>query len=167
MTTEQISDYRWYLARHITAGKKREALFGWLSDRDMYPWTPLYIRMIRRTDTVFSFRRQIAPVFPGYFFLKADFNIHSVSAIRQHTAFIDFVRFGNRIPEVHNSIVDGLMMIYPDPAPDSGVCEALDTASDRLTPAQYQYLLHLEDLPRPVSRISMLLELVQKGLLEQ
>ncbi|HAH3439729.1 TPA: transcription termination factor NusG, partial [Escherichia coli] len=28
-------------------------------------------------------------------------------------------------------------------------------------------LLHLEDLPRPVSRISMLLELVQKGLPEQ
>ncbi|MGT7660754.1 transcription termination factor NusG, partial [Escherichia coli] len=61
MTTEQISDYRWYLARHITAGKKREALFGWLSDRDMYPWTPMHIRMLRRTDTVFSFRRQIAP----------------------------------------------------------------------------------------------------------
>ncbi|EDQ6556283.1 transcription termination factor NusG [Salmonella enterica subsp. enterica] len=161
MNIGQLTGRKWYLAQHINAGKKREALFAWLSELHIPPWTPLTLRKVRRTDAVRSFRHQVHPVFPGYFFLKADFSCQPVATIRRHSAFIDFVQYGSTITPVCNRIVDGLMKVYPDPALNPGAREALDAASRVwLTQVQYQHLLRLENNPVPASRISMLLELV-------
>ena len=52
--------------------------------------------------------------FSRYFFILANFDIQPVSALRRHSAFIDFVKFGGEIKPVNKDIVDGLMKIYPD-----------------------------------------------------
>lgn len=46
-------------------------------------------------------------------FILANFDIQPVSALRRHSAFIDFVKFGGEIKPVNKDIVDGLMKIYP------------------------------------------------------
>ncbi len=96
--------------------------------------------------------------FRGYFFILANFDIHPVSALRRHSAFIDFVKFGGEIKPVNKDIVDGLMKIYPDPVLNPGAGEELNAASSIwLTKAQYQYLLRMENTLQPESRISLLL----------
>ena len=53
-------------------------------------------------------------------FILANFDIQPVSALRRHSAFIDFVKFGGEIKPVNKDIVDGLMKIYPDPVLNPG-----------------------------------------------
>ncbi|EJF5840415.1 transcription termination factor NusG, partial [Salmonella enterica] len=128
MKIDNITGRRWYLARHLTSGKNREMLFHWLSEMQVTPWTPLIIRQVRRTDAVYSFRRKISAVFPGYFFLRTDLSTRPAADIRRHSAFIDFVQYGSTITPVCDRIVDGLMKVYPEPALNPGAREALDAA---------------------------------------
>lgn len=51
--------------------------------------------------------------FSRVLFILANFDIQPVSALRRHSAFIDFVKFGGEIKPVNKDIVDGLMKIYP------------------------------------------------------
>lgn len=95
--------------------------------------------------------------FQWYFFILANFDIQPVSALRRHSAFIDFVKFGGEIKPVNKDIVDGLMKIYLDPVLNPGAVEELNAASSIwLTKAQYQYLLRMENTLQPESRISLL-----------
>lgn len=164
MDIEQFPNRQWYLAQYLIKGKSRENLFNWLSDMSVTPWTPLKEDLIRRSDKICSYRRKINAVFPGYFFLKADLNFQPVSTIKRHSAFIDFVSFGREPYPVNEVVVDGLMKIYPEPGLNPGVREELDAASQKgLTSAQYQHLLQLENEHHPISRISLLLELVRRA----
>lgn len=164
MNIESLINRHWYLAQYITTGKKRESLFSWLSSQHVVPWTPLIKRKVRRADSPSCYRQRVHAIFPGYFFMRADFNIQSASRLRQHSAFIDFVKFDGTIKPVNNDIVDGLMKIYPDPVLNPGAREELDAApSIWLTKAQYKYLLRMENNPLPESRISLLLELVSNA----
>ena len=164
MSIGQISDRKWYLAQHINAAKKREALFAWLGELQITSWTPQMHSKVRRTDAIMSFRHRITPVFPGYFFLKADFNKYPIDVIRSHSAFIDFVKYGGTIRPVDGRIVDSLMEIYPEHALAPGARETFDPVSQEwLTKVQYQYLLRLENNPVPESRIAMLLDLVLRS----
>lgn len=102
--------------------------------------------------------------FSRVLFILANFDIQPVSALRRHSAFIDFVKFGGEIKPVNKDIVDGLMKIYPDPVLNPGAREELNAASSIwLTKAQYQYLLRMENTLQPESRISLLLELVSNA----
>lgn len=164
MNIPQLFNQQWYLAQYLTTGKNRELLFDWLIDLSVTPWTPLKESLIRRSDKVCGYRRRINAVFPGYFFLKADLNCQPVSTIKRHSAFIDFVSFGSEPCHVNTAVVDGLMRMYPEPVLNPGAREELNTASQRrLTNAQYQHLLQLENEPHPMSRISLLLELVRRA----
>ncbi|ECI5468276.1 TPA: transcription termination factor NusG [Escherichia coli] len=164
MNIEHLNNRNWYLAQYNTAGKNRESLFSWLNEQNVIPWTPLITRKIRRADAGCCFRKRVYAIFPGYFFVLVNFDIQPVSALRRHSAFIDFVKFGGEIKPVNKDIVDGLMKIYPDPVLNPGAREALNTASDIwLTKAQYQYLLRMENTLQPESRISLLLELVSNA----
>lgn len=164
MNTEHLKNRNWYLARYNTAGKNRESLFSWLSEQNVTPWTPLMKRKIRRSDSRTCYREKIFAIFPGYFFILANFSVHPVTALRRHSAFIDFVKFGGTINPVNKDIVNGLMKIYPDPVLNPGAREALNAASDIwLTTAQYQYLLRMENTLQPESRICLLLELVSNA----
>ena len=154
MNIEHLNNRNWYLAQYNTAGKNRESLFSWLNEQNVVPWTPLITRKIRRADSRRCYRERIFAIFPGYFFILANFDIQPVSALRRHSAFIDFVKFGGEIKPVNKDIVDGLMKIYPDPVLNPGAREELNAASSIwLTKAQYQYLLRmentLEDIPAP------------------
>lgn len=115
MNIEHLNNRNWYLAQYNTAGKNRESLFSWLNEQNVVPWTPLITRKIRRADSRCCYRERIFAIFPGYFFILANFDIQPVSALRRHSAFIDFVKFGGEIKPVNKDIVDGLMKIYPDP----------------------------------------------------
>ncbi len=160
---EHLNNRNWYLAQYNTAGKNRESLFSWLNEQNVVPWTPLITRKIRRAPRC-CYRERIFAIFPGYFFILANFDIHPVSALRRHSAFIDFVKFGGEIKPVNKDIVDGLMKIYPDPVLNPGAREELNAASSIwLTKAQYQYLLRMENTLQPESRISLLLELVSNA----
>lgn len=164
MDISQLLNQQWYLAQYLTTGKSREMLFDWLTDLSVTPWTPLKESRIRRSDKVCSYRKKINAVFPGYFFLKADLKFQPVSTIKRHSAFIDFVSFGSEPYPVNRAIIDGLMKMYPDPLFNPGAREELEAASQRwLTSAQYQHLLQLENEHHPISRISLLLELVRRA----
>ncbi|EAB2662823.1 TPA: transcription termination factor NusG [Escherichia coli] len=164
MNIEHLNNRNWYLAQYNTAGKNRESLFSWLNEQNVVPWTPLITRKIRRADSRCCYRERIFAIFPGYFFILANFDIHPVSALRRHSAFIDFVKFGGEIKPVNKDIVDGLMKIYPNPVLNPGAREELNAASSIwLTKAQYQYLLRMENTLQPESRISLLLELVSNA----
>ncbi len=146
MNIEHLNNRNWYLAQYNTAGKNRESLFSWLNEQNVVPWTPLITRKIRRADSRCCYRERIFAIFPGYFFILANFDIQPVSALRRHSAFIDFVKFGGEIKPVNKDIVDGLMKIYPDPVLNPGAREELNAASSIwLTKAQYQYLLRMEN----------------------
>lgn len=154
MNIEHLNNRNWYLAQYNTAGKNRESLFSWLNEQNVVPWTPLITRKIRRADSRCCYRERIFAIFPGYFFILANFDIQPVSALRRHSAFIDFVKFGGEIKPVNKDIVDGLMKIYPDPVLNPGAREELNAASSIwLTKAQYQYLLRMENTLQPESRI--------------
>lgn len=116
MNIQDICNQQWYLALYITGGRNRENLFDWLSDQNIIPWTPLTLTKIRRADAPHVFRKRVSAVFPGYFFLKANFEYHKIDTVRAHSAFCDFVKFGSKITPVKNSVVDGLMKVFPDPA---------------------------------------------------
>ncbi|EPB7192859.1 transcription termination factor NusG, partial [Escherichia coli] len=101
MNIEHLNNRNWYLAQYNTAGKNRESLFSWLNEQNVVPWTPLITRKIRRADSRCCHRERIFAIFPGYFFILANFNIQPVSALRRHSAFIDFVKFGGEIKPVN------------------------------------------------------------------
>lgn len=163
MDIQSICDQQWYLAVYITGGKNREKLFNWLADQRIIPWTPLTLTRIQRTDKPNACRRRINAVFPGYFFLKANFDYQNINNIRAHSAFCDFVKTGNQINPVNPSVVDALMKVYPDPSLQPAAIDELNSASNTwLTKRQYQHLLQLENTPHPVSRIAMLLELINQ-----
>ncbi len=94
---EHLNNRNWYLAQYNTAGKNRESLFSWLNEQNVVPWTPLITRKIRRADSRRCYRERIFAIFRGYFFILANFDIQPVSALRRHSAFIDFVKFGGEI----------------------------------------------------------------------
>ncbi|WP_387691583.1 transcription termination factor NusG [Photorhabdus sp. RM71S] len=161
MKIEHLHNQQWYLAQYITGGKNREHLFDWLSNQHMVPWTPLTIKRVKRSDKLCCYRKRIAAVFPGYFFLKANFDIHNIATVRCHSAFCDFVHFGGGISPVRPRLVEALMKTYPEPELNPAAKEEIIAASDLwLTKEQYNYLLHLEEITQPISRISMLYKLV-------
>lgn len=160
MNIEQVQHYQWFLAQYITGGRNREYLFDWLSSQHMVPWTPLTVTHIKRSDKMYSYRKRVTPVFPGYFFLKANFDVHSIANIRCHTAFCDFVHVGGTISPVRPMIVEALMKTYPGVALNIAAQPELEAASRLwLTQKQYDYLLALDKTSQPISRISMLYEL--------
>ncbi|EAQ3782920.1 transcription termination factor NusG [Salmonella enterica] len=160
MNIEQLEQYQWFLARYITGGRNRELLFDWLSEQHIVPWTPLKISHFRRSDKRDCYRKRITPVFPGYFFLKANFEVHSIASIRCHTAFCDFVHFGGTIRPVRPMVVEALMSTWVDPTLNRAAQAELEAASHlQLTQKQYDYLLDLDMTTEPVSRISMLYDL--------
>lgn len=167
MDIEEFNEQSWYLAQYITGGKNRERLFDWLSDQSVTPWTPLTIKFIRRTDKVNCSRRYISPLFPGYFFLKANLVTQPVDKIRRHSAFRRFVMNGAQISPLRSAVVEGLMKLYPEPSLAPGAQEKLRESSDTwLSGGQYQYLLRLEQDPRPTSRVELLMQLAfEPGLL--
>jgi len=161
MNIAELNGQCWYLAQYITGGKNREHLFDWLSEQQIVPWTPLTIRTIRRTDKVICTRKRISPLFPGYFFLKANLSIQPVDTIRRHSAFCGFVMNGSQVAPLQTSVVTGLMKLYPDPTLNQSASDELEAASRfLLSDSQYQYLLKLEQETRPVSRNSLLMNLV-------
>lgn len=164
MNIQDICNQQWYLALYITGGNNREKLFSWLSDQSIIPWTPLTVKKICRSDAPHVFRKRISAVFPGYFFLKANFEYHKIDQVRAHSAFCDFVKFGSQIAPVKNTVVDALMKIFPDPSLQPAAKGELEIASNVwLTKNQYRRLIQLEKLPHPESRISMLYDLVMQS----
>lgn len=113
MNIEHLNNRNWYLAQYNTAGKNRESLFSWLNEQNVVPWTPLITRKIRRADSGAVTVKEYSLFFQWYFFILANFDIQPVSALRRHSGFIDFVKFGGEIKPVNKDIVDGLMKIYP------------------------------------------------------
>lgn len=163
MNIQDICNQQWYLALYITGGKNRERLFDWLTDQNVVPWTPLTVKKIPRSDKPHVFRRRVCAVFPGYFFLKANFDYHNINNIRMHSAFCDFVKLGRQIAPVNHSVVDALMKIYPDPTYHPAAQAELEAASDIwLTKRQYKHLLQIDNTGHPVSRIAMLLDLINQ-----
>ncbi|HDG1684012.1 TPA: transcription termination factor NusG [Kluyvera ascorbata] len=161
MNIQDICNQHWYLALYITGGRNREKLFDWLSDLDVTAWTPMTLTKIPRSDKPHVFRKRVSAVFPGYFFLKANFDFHNINKIRMHSAFCDFVKLGRQIAPVSPTVVDALMKVYPDPAFHPAVRTERESASDVwLTKQQYQHLMHIDSTAHPVSRIAMLLDLI-------
>lgn len=161
MNIEAICDQQWYLALYITGGRNRENLFDWLHDRRITPWTPLSLTQIKRADAPHVFRKRISTVFPGYFFLKANFEFQKIDTIRSHSAFCDFVKFGSRISPVNSNVVEALMKKYPDPTHHPAARAELEAASEIwLTKSQYKRLTQLEQTEHPVSRTAMLFDMI-------
>ncbi|WP_370546719.1 transcription termination factor NusG (plasmid) [Edwardsiella tarda] len=160
MNIEELNGQSWYLAQYITGGKNRERLFDWLSEQQITPWTPLTVRTIRRTDKINCVRRFVTPLFPGYFFLKANLAIQTVDKIRRHLAFCGFVMNGSQLAPLRPSIVTGLMKQYPTRLNSIAEDEITAAADTWLTHKQYQYLLHLEQHPHTTSRVALLMQLV-------
>ena len=160
MNIEQLQQYQWFLAQYISGGRNRENLFGWLAGQHMVPWTPLTTTKVKRSDKMYGYRTRVTPVFPGYFFLKANFDVHSIANIRCHSAFCDFVHVGGTISPVRPMIVETLMKAYPDIALNMAAQPELEAASRLwLTRKQYDYLLALDKTTQPISRITMLYDL--------
>lgn len=146
----------WYLARYIESGKNRENLFAWLTHNQAVPWTPLTIVRKKRAD--YGYRRSIAPVFPGYFFLKMDFEALSIDTLKRHSVFCDFVTVGHQMQSVSESLIDRLLRTWPDP----GLCpgDTDNQSPPALTHKQYALLAGIHGSTRPVSRIAMLMQLL-------
>ncbi len=161
MNIETVCNQQWYLALYITGGKNRENLFDWLHDRRITPWTPLSLTQIRRADAPHVFRKRISAVFPGYFFLKADFESQKIDMIRAHSAFCDFVKFGSKIAPVNTRVVEALMKKYPDPTHHPAARAELEAASDIwLTKSQYKRRTQLDKTDHPISRTAMLFDMI-------
>ncbi|EJF0242671.1 transcription termination factor NusG [Citrobacter koseri] len=156
-----LNDRQWYLAQYITGGKNRENLFGWLHEQKITPWTPLTVKTIKRSDKINGYRKRITTVFPGYFFLKANFEHHNITHIRMHSAFSDFVAFGRQIKPVDSGVVERLMKYFPEPDSHTLAKAELEAASAIwLTRAQYDFMVNMENDPMPLSRSAMLMDLV-------
>lgn len=167
MDLERLNGQNWYLAQYITGGQNREKLFSWLSERYITPWTPLTISVTRRSDKLNCYRRRVSPLFPGYFFLKANLSTQPVDTIRRHSAFCGFVMTGTQIAPLQDTVVTGLMKLHPDPTLNPSACDELRAASDAwLSAPQYEYLLNLERQPQPVSRVALLMQLVSDPALQ-
>ncbi len=161
MNIEEIYNQKWYLALYITGGKNREHLFDWLHDRKVIPWTPLTLSKIKRADAPNVYRKRISTVFPGYFFLKANFEVQKIDMLRSHSAFCDFVKFGSQISPVNTKVVEALMKKYPDPTLHPAAQSELEAASDIwLTNRQYKLLTQLEATEHPISRTAMLFDMI-------
>lgn len=153
------SGRKWYLARHNISGC-RDNLFQWLLLLSVEPWTPLEIRSTRRSDSRVSYRKRVCEVFPGYFFLNADLSVQPASIIKKHSAFVEFVHFGNGLAHIASSIVEQLRDIYPDIISDADSVNQ-DAPPSALTDAQYNFLLRLNESSHTASRIGLLFEMIR------
>ncbi|KAA1139412.1 transcription termination factor NusG, partial [Citrobacter portucalensis] len=125
------------------------------------PWTTLSLTKIRRADAPHFFRKRVSAVFPGYFFLKANFDVQKIDTIRAHSAFCDFVKFGSQITPVNTRVVEALMKKYPDPTHHPAARDELEVASNIwLTKSQYKRLTQLEKMEHPISRTAMLFDMI-------
>ena len=106
---------RWYT---IQTKPKHEAQVGKrlraLNLEVFLPW----IRVRRRVGTRFNW--MLEPLFPSYLFCRLDV-VLSGKAARYCPGVKDFVRFGSRIPEVGDNVVDNLMERCPDGVARTGL----------------------------------------------
>lgn len=77
-------------------------------------WISLEIRHIKRSDLRTSYRKKIHEKFIGYFFLKALFIFHDLRNIKIYSAFIELVRFAEKLEPVSSSLIMKLRDMYPD-----------------------------------------------------
>ena len=99
---------RWYTIR--TKPRKEGNVEKRLKDLKVDVFLP-WVRCRRRIGT----RHQwvLEPLFPGYLFCHLDLLLAGKVA-RYAPGVKDFVRFGNRIPEVKEEVIQGLLARCPD-----------------------------------------------------
>lgn len=105
----EISDgLRWYAIR--TKPKKESSVEKRFKDLNLDVFLP-WMRTRRRIGTRYQW--VLAPLFPGYLFCRLDMMLSGKTA-RYAPGVRDFVKFGSRIPDITDSIIEGLKQRCPD-----------------------------------------------------
>ncbi len=99
---------RWYTVQ--TKSKKERTVERRLKDLNLEVFLP-WIRLRRRIGS--RFQRVLDPLFPGYLFCRLDL-FAAGKAARYAPGVKDFVRSGNRIPDIGDEVIGGLRERCPD-----------------------------------------------------
>ncbi len=99
---------RWYAIQ--TKGNKEKEVGKRLSDLKLEVFLP-WLRTRRRVGSKFQWA--LIPLFPGYLFCRLDLAL-SGKAARYSPGVKDFLKFGNEINEVSDSIITALRERCPD-----------------------------------------------------
>ncbi|MFQ5851067.1 MAG: transcription termination/antitermination protein NusG [Candidatus Binatia bacterium] len=98
---------RWYTIQ--TKPRKENSVEKRLGDLGLEVFLP-WVRLRRRIGS--RYQRILAPLFPGYLFCRLDLFITGKAA-RYAPGVRDFVKFGNRIAEVGEEIINGILERCP------------------------------------------------------
>lgn len=98
----------WYLLKFNA--RAFNVVFKYLKEKRISYVCPMTETLYRRPDHKNSFRKRIAPTFPGYFFIKINFNDCHTTKITSHQHIRYFVSFGryNETKPIREEIVNEL-----------------------------------------------------------
>ena len=141
----------WYLATYAPPENNRQRLFQFLAQQNITAWTPEY-------ESVTADRRKtVRALFTGYFFLRLSPEQTPLTLLYEHSGFSGFVRCGEQLQPVPDTLVARLLRTFPHvlPAGDSRY-----PPRQGLTRAEYRYLVRVLTEKNTTRRNDMLLQLI-------
>lgn len=102
------SDNNWFLLRFNATSFN--GVFSYLKGKGINYLCPMSETLYKRPDCKNSFRKRMAPTFPGYLFVNMNFNNCHTTKITSHDKIYCFVKFGkdNQTKAIPEKIINEL-----------------------------------------------------------
>ncbi|QHS50245.1 transcription termination factor NusG (plasmid) [Klebsiella michiganensis] len=97
---------QWYVLEFCTVRFK--PVFAFLDSLGVEWFCPVQINLRARTGRMKSYTKVRSPLFPGYLFIRIDFNQLHTTAVTRHQYIRRFVSFGREPVPLDNDIIDSL-----------------------------------------------------------
>lgn len=101
----------WYLLRFKS--QYFTAVFNHLVTHEIEYFCPMIETHYLRPDKRQSFRKRVAPAFPGYLFVNLDFDHCHPQKLAAHPRIYKLIEFGNGPSPIDDSVIDLLMAKPP------------------------------------------------------
>lgn len=97
---------QWYALEFSTIRFK--SVFSFLDSLGVEWFCPMHTTLQRRSDKLRSYRKVCSPLFPGYLFIRIDFDRLHTTAVTRHQYIRRFVSFGYEPVPLDDDIIDSL-----------------------------------------------------------
>lgn len=98
---------KWYLLRFDATSFN--VVFNYLTSSGVEYFCPMLKTHYLRPDKRQSFRKRVAPAFPGYLFVNLDFDHCHPQKLAAHPRIYKLIEFGNGPSPIDDAVIDLLM----------------------------------------------------------
>ncbi|HAV8936363.1 TPA: transcription termination factor NusG [Escherichia coli] len=97
---------QWYVLEFCTVRFK--SVFAFLDSLGVEWFCPMHTTLQRRSDKLRSYRKVCSPLFPGYLFVRIDFDQLHTTAVTRNQYIRRFVSFGSEPVPLDDDIIHSL-----------------------------------------------------------